>query len=188
MTYAEHGAHEEQVLFPTLRRFHPNLNPSMDEEHEHEHALLATMQTALATFKSGDKNPVAMLQVLQDIQKIFPEFSAHVLDHLRNEERTITVVARKYLTVAMQKEVNNRVWDLTPVENWYVTVPYMIQNLPHPMWRVRFLRTFIWGKPDRAQEIGLMCYRTLNSVDWAFLAQEIPEMIPRGVSGWVRQY
>lgn len=188
MTYSEHGAHEERVLFPTLRRFHPNLNPSMDEEHEHEHALLDKMQEAIAAYKSGDKTPSDMEQVLRSIDEIFPEFSSHVLEHLRNEERTITVVARKYLTVDMQREVNNKVWDLTPVENWYVTMPFVIENLPHPMWKVRFIRTFIWGRPDRAQEIGLICYRTLNSVDWEFLSKEIPEMIPRGVRGWVRQF
>jgi hemerythrin-like domain-containing protein len=188
LAYAEHGEHEEKVLFPVLRRFHPNLNPSMDEEHEYEHNLLATMQTAVNTFNDGEQNPAAMVQLLQELKGTFPEFSSHVLEHLRNEERTITVVARKYLTVAQQKEVNNRVWELTPVENWYITMPYIIKNLPHPQWRVRFVRTFIWAKPDRAQEIGLICYRTLNSVDWEFLAQEIPEIIPRGVRGWVRQY
>ena len=188
LTYTEHGAHEEKVLFPTLRRFHPKLNPSMDEEHEYEHSLLATMQSAIAAYKAGDRSPADMVQVLQDLKQTFPDFSSHVLDHLRNEESTITVVARKYLTVDLQREVNNQVWALTPIENWYITMPFVIQNLPHPMWKVRFIRTFIWGKPDRAQEIGLLCYRTLNSVDWEFLSKEIPEMIPRGVKGWVRQY
>jgi len=167
LTYSEHGQHEEKVLFPALRRFHPNLNPTMDEEHEYEHNLLANMQDAINTFRDQEQNPASMLQVLQELKKTLPEFSSHVLEHLRNEERTITVVARKYLSVAQQKE---------------------IKNLPHPMWRVRFVRTFIWGNPDRAQEIGLICYRTLNSVDWEFLAQEIPEMIPRGARGWVRHY
>jgi hypothetical protein len=74
LTYSEHGAHQDKVL-----SLHPNLNPSMDStSRTSEHDLLATMQIALA----------AMLQVLQDIKDILPEFSAHVLEHLRDEERT----------------------------------------------------------------------------------------------------
>lgn len=42
--------------------------------------------------------------------------------------------------------------------------------------------------PERAQEIGLIVYRGVDSVMWAFLAKEIPEMIPRGVKGFRRSY
>lgn len=48
------------------------------------------------------------------------------------------------------------------------------------------MKTFVWACPDRAQQIGLMCYRGLDSIDWAFLSEEMPEIIPRGLPGWKR--
>jgi hemerythrin-like domain-containing protein len=187
--YSEHGNHEDNILFPTLRRFHPNLNPSMDEEHAHEHAVVAKITHAMQKWKDGNKSDgAAIAALLQVLKAELPEFLDHLDLHTRNEESTITVVARKYLTLASQKDVANRVWDLTPIDNWYTIFPYVMENLPIPMWKVRYVKTFVWANPDRAQEIGLICYRTLRSVDWAFLSKEIPEIIPRGVPGWKRIY
>lgn len=42
--------------------------------------------------------------------------------------------------------------------------------------------------PERAQEIGLIVYRGVDSVMWAFLVSEIPEMIPRGLEGYKKIY
>lgn len=184
--YSEHGNHEDNILFPLLRRFHPGLNPSMDEEHEYEHACVTKMIEAMEQWKNGDKSSAGPM--LQLLQAELPAFLDHLDHHTRNEESTITVVARKYLTLERQKEIANKVWDITPTEHWYQIIPYIMTNLPAPMWKVRYVKTFIWASPDRAQELGLICYRTLPSVDWAFLAKEVPEIIPRGVPGWKRVY
>lgn len=42
--------------------------------------------------------------------------------------------------------------------------------------------------PERAQEIGLIIYRGIDTVTWSFLASEIPEMIPRGIAGYKKIY
>ena len=187
--YSEHGAHEEQVLFPHLRRFHPGLNPSMDLEHEEEHETVRLMEGAIQRWRNGNTADSAVAgAMLEVLQAELPRFLEHLGQHTRNEESTITVVARKYLTLERQKEIANKVWDLTPTDSWYKVLPYAIENLPMPMWKVRYIKTFIWACPDRAQEIGLICYRTLRSVDWTFLAKEVPEIIPRGLPGWKRQY
>ena len=38
--------------------------------------------------------------------------------------------------------------------------------------------------PERSHEIGMMIYRGVDSVEWSRLVLEIPEMIPRGLSGY----
>lgn len=137
ITYMEHGQHEEQVLFPQLRRFFPQLNPSMDEEHAYEHSILEPMVEAIKVWRQGNqKDPAAISALLAAIGPKFPSWSAHLLDHLRNEERTATVVIRKYTTLEQQKELANKCWDVTSAENWARVIPYTIRNLPIPMWKV----------------------------------------------------
>jgi len=184
VVYGEHAQHEDSILFPSLRRFHPGLNPDMDSEHELGHTLVNDMKAAMMSYKN-DGTAENLLSVLQ---LKLPEFINHTLEHARNEESTITVVARKYLTLDQQKEITNRVWESTPTESWYRVIPYVLTNLPVPMWKIRYLKTFIWANPDRAQEIGILCYRTLNSLDWSFVSKELPEIVPRGLPGWRRVY
>ena len=42
--------------------------------------------------------------------------------------------------------------------------------------------------PERAQELGLIIFRGTDSVLWAYLCNEVPEMIPRGLQGFKRIY
>jgi hemerythrin-like domain-containing protein len=137
LTYSEHGQHEEQVLFPQVRRFFPQLNPTMDEEHEYEHAVLETMAEAIKAWKGGDStDPAAVATLLGAIGPKLPSWSKHVLEHLRNEERTATVVIRKYTTLEQQKELANGCWNVTSHEHWSRVLPYTVRNLPVPMWKV----------------------------------------------------
>jgi hemerythrin-like domain-containing protein len=141
LTYHEHGQHEEQILFPEIRRFFPQLNPSMDEEHEWEHTILEEMTEAIKVWKSGNAaDPAAVTALLRAIGDKLPGWSKHLLDHLRNEERTATVVIRKYTTLEQQKDLANRCWNLTPSANWTRVLPYTIRNLPVPMWKVNSTR------------------------------------------------
>lgn len=41
----------------------------------------------------------------------------------------------------------------------------------------------VQSMPERAQEIGLVIYRGVDSVLWALLVAEIPEIVPRGLRG-----
>ena len=137
ITYHEHGLHEERVLFPQIRRFFPQLNPTMDEEHEYEHAIMEPMIEAIKVWKQGDtKDPATIASLLAAIGPKFPSWSQHLLDHLRNEERTATIVIRKYTTLEQQKGLANECWELTPIDHWVRIIPYTIRNLPVPMWKV----------------------------------------------------
>ena len=42
--------------------------------------------------------------------------------------------------------------------------------------------------PERAHELGHIIYRGVDSVLWAYLSSEVPEIIPRGLPGYKRIY
>jgi tellurite resistance protein TehA-like permease/glutaredoxin len=200
-TYVEHGRHEDLIIFPAVRRYFPGLNPSMSEEHEFEHLGLERMRAEIkkyrevTTNKGGDNtspsnsSPVAAAtDMLTALREQFPAWGDHLLHHMRNEENTVTVVVRKYIPLDYQIQMSAQVYDVTSGEAWRVVMPYVVNHLPAPTWKVRYIRTFIWANPMRAQEIGLILYPNLDTVTWTFLAREIPEMIPRGLSGFDRYY
>ncbi len=64
----------------------------------------------------------------------------------------------------------------------------MLHHLPMRMQRVRYLKTFLWALPERAQQIGTMVALGSSPVEWSVLAAELPEIIPRGAPGWARYH
>jgi hypothetical protein len=68
-------------------------------------------------------------------------------------------------------------------------MPWTLHNLPNLTWKSRFVRALIWAKPERVNEIGLIIYRSCDSTVYAALADEIPEIRPRGDPvGYQRKY
>jgi hemerythrin-like domain-containing protein len=185
-----HSQHEDLVLFPAARRFFPGLNPTIDSEHEKLHAELNKFQELITSFRSknGSEAVSAGKALVAAMKKSFSPWGDAVLEHLRNEEATVTVAVRKYIPVEYQMDIVKKVFDLTSGEEWRKIMPYALNNLPVPAWKVRYLKTFIWANPQRAQEIGMYLYPTLDSVAWVFLAREMPEIIPRGLPGFTRMY
>jgi tellurite resistance protein TehA-like permease/glutaredoxin len=186
-TYLEHGIQEETVIFPAVCRYFPGFPAGAHKEHEEQHRTVERLTDAIAKWRES-KNAVASATMLNVLKTEFPDFATSVLEHLRHEEACISVVARKYFPIALQKELTNRVFQVTSTENWDVIMPYVIKNLGNPTWQSQFLMSFIWANPDRAQEIGLMLYRTLDSATYVSLTEEIPEMVPRGDYGHRRAY
>ena len=195
-TFHAHSVHEDEVLFPVARSFYPGLNPKMDADHENIHALLDRLSHVIKEFPAGAPGdeesaasiPPALAAVLNEVKAAFPAWADEALEHLRDEEQSVTVVIRKQLSIARQREVTRQVFEVTPSREWHSVLPWTLKNLPVPMWKVRYLRTFLWAVPDRAQEIGLIVYRGVDSALWSFLVEEIPELIPRGLSGWRKLY
>lgn len=190
-----HSHQEEKVLFPIVWGFFPNLNSQVDADHVKLHNFVDRVDELMK--KVPDElwadHESAILQLpadlgisLNELKADFPAWFDLVLEHLRDEEQSITVVIRKYVSLARQKEATQRAFDVTSTEDWHIVIPFVLKNLAVPMWKVRFLRTFVWAMPDRAQEIGLIVYRGVDSVLWTFIAEEIPEMIPRGLAGFRR--
>jgi len=79
---------------------------------------------------------------------------------------------------------------ILPIEKtqvWRVVLPWIIQHLPMPMQRARFVKAMIWAVPERAQHIGEMIYRGVEDHEWCALTTDVPEIIPRGLPGWQRR-
>lgn len=189
-TYHAHGAQEEQVFFPVVRRFFPGLNPSADAEHEHMDAELAKMEELIKVFnsKKGNEAIEAGKNLVLTLKKSFPAWGDYFLDHLRNEEATLGAAARKYVPVEYQMEIIKKIFDQTSGDEWRKVLPFIVSNLPVPQWKARFVKVLVWSYPNRAQEIGLALYPNIDSVTWLFVAREVPEVVPRGLPGHSRIY
>jgi hypothetical protein len=60
---------------------------------------------------------------------------------------------RKYLPLETHKHIMRACWDLTPAPVWAEYIPWALNVLPMAQ-RVRFLKTFLWAMPERAQVIA----------------------------------
>jgi len=186
--YLNHGNHEERVLFPAVRRFFPDLNLHAEEEHTWEHDQLHKFTNAIAKYQEDPSDSDSCSAMLTLLKAELPAWSDHLLTHLRNEEASISVVARKYFSLELQKQLTETCFALTPAKDWELIFPFLLKSLPTPNWKIQIIRCFIWANPERAQEIGLMLYRKIDSVLFEFVANEIPEIVPRGLSKWNRNY
>eukprot|EP01038_Epipyxis_sp_PR26KG_P006363 gene6363-8763_t len=196
--FMEHSQHEDLVVFPAARRFFPGFNAKMDKDHEALHtsldAIVAQVARINGAFSETGENDVegghrgVLLDALGNLTTLVPAFAALIEPHLEDEENSVTCIARKYFSIELQMEISRKVFDLTSIDNWRVVMPFVISNLPIPMWKVRYVKTFVWAYPFRAQEIGLILYHGLDDVTWLFLSREIPELVPRGLYNHKRIY
>ena len=125
---------------------------------------------------------------LDELRRDLPAFFEHFEEHLRGEEDNLQPIGRKYLPLAIMKDISREVWEITPAERWEVIVPFIVSNLPRHTQRVRYLKVLCWSMPERAQQIGAIVYRNVDAVMWERLRVEVPEIIPRGAPGWKRYY
>lgn len=190
IVYDEHRRHEDDVVFPVVRRYFPHLNPNMDHAHSEGIEAFAKFQSIIKSYRLKAVNePIeAAQELLKALEVDLPNFIEHTLEHLRDEENTVVVALRKYVPLEIQRKLSESIFNITSPDNWRIVMPYVINNLPAPGWKLKYLKTFIWGNPARAHEIGLILYPTLDSVTWESLTQDIPEIIPRGLPRHVKIY
>jgi len=188
ITFLEHSRHEDHILFPRIRRFFPALNQEADEEHDRLHNQTNTLQQAMSAYNSSDKSAASAQAFLSSVNSVMGEWQTAVDAHLRNEEQTMTVVVRKYFPLEYQIEVAKEVFDTTSGDTWRVMLPFVVNNLPHYVWKVRYVKALIWGNAMRAQEVGLMLYHTVDSDLWNLLVREMPHIAPRGLAEHHRLY
>ncbi len=112
------------------------------------------------------------------------EFKAHLLF----EEEHLQPILRKYVPFDLQKDIMQRVWVATPYNLWGVFIPWVLNNQYRVKQRTIFLKTLTWAMPGRCQMIGLLASRGVTDTIWAQITQELPELIPRGLPGWRRQF
>ena len=130
----------------------------------------------------------ALANLLKVFGEVLPAWEKETLEHLLNEEGTVTVAARKHLSVEAQVGIVKEVYEETPAEKWAVIFPFVVKSMPHIQWKVRYVQCFLWASPHRAEEIGLALFRGCDDVTWQFISQQLPELIPRGLPGYRRIY
>lgn len=188
VTFHVHSQHEDKILFPKVRRFFPNLNIGADAEHHSLHAQTNRLAEAMRRYQAGNLSEAAARELLETVNSILPVWQPQVEEHLRNEEATMTVVVRKYFPLDYQVQVNREVFDSTSSEEWRKVLPFVVNNLPHYVWKARYVKALLWGNHLRAQEVGLMLYHGVDSDLWNMLVREIPHLAPRGAALHKRIY
>lgn len=65
-------------------------------------------------------------------------------------------------------------------------LPLVVRSIRRHPERVQFVRMLLWAMPQRAAQIGAMLALGVDAVTWQRLADENPDINPRGVPGWHR--
>lgn len=186
--HMEHSKHEDEVIFKTFNDFFPEHARKYNDDHAEDHKKLEGW-CALANKLLDTTMPVSERKAaLDEMRGELPAFFEHFEEHLQGEEDHLQPIGRKYLPLAIMKDLSRQVWDITPATKWEVIIPFIITNLPrHPM-RIRYIKVLCWSMPERAQQIGAIIYRNVDAVMWERIRVQVPEIIPRGAPGWKRYY
>ncbi|KAG1668505.1 hypothetical protein FOA52_012099 [Chlamydomonas sp. UWO 241] len=180
LAHTEHAKHEDLAIFKTYNEFFPGVATQWNEEHEAHHKIIDEIDAAVAAASSGNA-PSTLVSMLED-------YAVEVEKHLRGEEDHLQGMPRKYLPLEIHKQIMRECWALTPAPVWGEYIPWALNALPMLHQRVRFLKTFLWAMPERAQHIGIMVASGVDDVQWRRITLELPEIIPRGAAGWERYY
>jgi tellurite resistance protein TehA-like permease len=186
--HEEHSKHEDEVIFKVFNDWFHEHAKQFNDDHEEFHVVMDDVEKN-ANIILDSSLPVAQRQQSLDVlNKILPPFFASFEEHLKGEEDNLQPIGKKYLPLAVQKEISRKVWEITSADRWEIIIPYVVLNLPRHMQRVRYLKVLLWSLPERAQQVGAIVYRNVDAVMWERLREDVPEMIPRGESGWWRYY
>lgn len=177
-----HAIHEDKVIFATFEDYVPGSCDRQHHEHEQDEVKMARWGTIIDMIEAGNHQPVLRNQLHKELKDFFAAFELH----LQGEEKHLQRLGRKQLNVDVQKEIIRKIFEITPMRVWEIMMPWIVQNMPMHQQRVKFCRAYIWAVPERAQLIGRMVYLRVEAPIWERIRVSVPEIVPRGVSGWRR--
>ncbi|CBJ26922.1 Glutaredoxin glutaredoxin/malate transporter fusion protein [Ectocarpus siliculosus] len=188
-----HSRHEDEVIFPTLETYFPGQTSTVGDDHkEHEeliHAVQSGLNSLLGSDGLGKKTEAVSANLLEELKANIRKFGKEVREHMDNEEHFYsTPVTRKFLNVTIAKDLARRSWDVTPNPEMSEFLRWVMSSLRIRGQRTKFLKTWVWAMPERAQLVGLMVYRVVDDVTWVQLAYDLPEIVPRGLPGYSRSF
>lgn len=188
VVHGEHINHQERVIYEACAEFFPEHGKKFHHDHRDDRALLLDW-CELADIVLDNRSPLReRMDALERLRAELPPFFSHLIRHFTGEEENIDPIIKKYFPLELKKQLARQVWAITPAENWELVIGFTLLNLPRHEQRVSFLRSLLWGIPERSQQVGAIVYRNVDAVMWERLRIEIREMIPRGAAGWVRNY
>ena len=186
--HEEHAKHEDKIIFKTFNDYFPEHARKYNEDHAADHIKLEEWRILANRLLDNGLAVADRKAALDALRKDLPAFFEHFKEHLRGEEDNLQPIARKFLPIAVMKEISCKVWQLTPASKWEVIVPFIVNNLPRHPQRVRYLKVLCWSLPERVQQIGAIIYHNVDAVMWERLRTEVPEIVPRGAPRWKRYY
>eukprot|EP01084_Bolivina_argentea_P173271 300113_1 len=178
----QHAKHEDDVIFKEANTLFPGFTDGADEQHKKLEIMMQKITESLNEI--NDKIDVDTKEIIDDIKN----FLIILKEHLLFEEANIQPILRKYIPIELQKRIIQKIWNCTHDSEWKILIPWIVRNQRKLPQRILFLKTLLWAMPYRCQMIGLIVYRGCSDIVWADIAQELPEIIPRGITGWRRQY
>ena len=192
LVHEEHARHEDEVIYKEANTLFPGFTHVADDDHkQHEkmiseiNGMLSKLNGGIASDNTADEDA---LQLKKQLLNKLKHYMSELEEHLLWEEGHIQPILRKYVPNQLQKIILEKVWEATDYSKWSILIPWILRNQHKLPQRILFLKTLMWAMPYRCQQIGLIVHRGCNDVLWADIAQQLPELIPRGLNGWRRQY
>lgn len=181
----EHSRHEDEVIFATFNDFFPHHADASVAEHAADRVLLAGWEKQINALLDGSADGAA---IVASLQADLPRFLAHFTEHMQAEEDHLSAIGRKYCNLELQKQLLRRVWAATPAARWEIIFPFIVEHCPRHTQRTRYVQSFTWAIPERAQQIGAILYRTTDAVMWERLRTILPHIVPRGAPHHSKYY
>lgn len=179
------------MVFPSLRSFFPASNPHLvskvaDEQHEADHKEFRELKKLISTVSKleGEEKQKALSDMISRVE----ELCRRILAHFKVEEDDLIPIGKKYHNLQTQKKIIRQVWESSTFDAWNVYIPFVVNHLPYPGQRVRFLKCLRWAMPENSQVIGRIVYDGVSTDLWDRITADFPEIIPREVSGYTRYY
>ena len=125
--YAEHGQHEDSIVFPSVQEAAPTAITALEAEHEKDEQLVNDLLMQIRAYKNADAAEKASIGYA--IHLAFQEFVAFNLEHMNKEERTINPLLWEQYTddqiVGIQRNILRQV---SQESNMYYT-RWMLKGL-----------------------------------------------------------
>eukprot|EP01061_Rhynchopus_euleeides_P047307 TRINITY_DN9431_c0_g2_i2.p1 TRINITY_DN9431_c0_g2~~TRINITY_DN9431_c0_g2_i2.p1 ORF type:complete len:1044 (+),score=348.59 TRINITY_DN9431_c0_g2_i2:364-3132(+) len=175
-----------------LRDFVPFSDEHMDWEEDNLNGLLrkgfnAMIQKKLLVNIWDAYMSKSMEEVRGKVAETPTEWSMYDFTKLREEQNPFKGENNRDSIMAFPPQFPPEEMPLQKQQILRVALPFILFWLPMPIQKTRFARTLAWAVPEHAQQVGEMFYRGIPDTMWAVLATDVPEIIPRGLPGWVRR-
>jgi tellurite resistance protein len=183
----EHSHHEDDVVYRHFNDMFPGHADKWVHDHEADRLSMERWEATLNGML-GDLGGAGVAAAIDSLKAELKPFLSHFLDHLQGEEDHLNAIGRKYVPLAVQKELVARCFAATPAASWERIFPFVVEHCPRFAQRTRFVQCFTWALPERAQQIGAILHRNVDAVTWERLAVVLPNIIPRGVANHTKLF
>lgn len=125
--YTEHGQHEDNEVFPSVRGASAEAVAALEAEHEKDEQLVNDILLKIREYKNADAAQKASIGY--DIHLAFQEFVAFNLQHMSREEKVINpLLWAQYTDEEIVRIQRNILRNISPESNMYYT-RWMLKGL-----------------------------------------------------------